>query len=270
MRRRPALLLPAIPGVLSLLACLGGKGEEEKPAYAGLQELTVVNALAGEGMPAAVDMWIVDDGEAFVFAEDVALGTASEPAAVLISGGVMTVRLTEAGADEGDALIELELDTDGDSAVLIAHPVAGEAADGGSDTGAAAPELLATVSLFDMSESDTVGTSAEKHRLHIHLGGVLAATGDAGARIGWQSLDTEKCTDPLEATDPVHVLNPPAGDLVLGLHDASDDTCAERLGSGIDLPGTEAGDATLLVAWGADAASIDVLAIDLEPPAAEE
>lgn len=270
MRRRPALLLPAIPGVLSLLACFGGKGEEEEPAYAGLQELTAVNALVGEGMPAAVDMYIVDEGEASVFAEDVAAGTAAAPAAVLIRGGAMTIRLTPAGAGAGEALVEVELDTDGDSAVLIAHPVAGEAADGGEDTGAAAPELLAAVSLFDMAEDDTVASNAEKHRLHLHLGGIYPAVGEAGARAGWQTPDADNCTAPLEATDPVHVLNPPAGDLTLALYGADDGACAERLGSGIDLPGAEPGDATLLVAWGAATGGIDVLAIDLEPPVVEE
>jgi hypothetical protein len=270
MRRHHALLLPAIPGVLSLLACLGGKGEEDEPAYAGLQQLTVVNALAMEGAPAAIDMWIVDDGEAFVFAEDVPLGSASEPAKVLVSGGLLTVRLTAAGAGADDALIELELDTDGDDAVLIAHPAQGEAADGGADSGEPGPELVATVALFDMSEDDTAATNAEKHRLHVHLGGIIGAAGDTGARVGWATADAGTCTAPLEATDPVHQLNPPSGDIVLALYSADDAECATRLGSGIDLPSAAAGDATLLVAWGASADAIDVLAVELEPPVAEE
>lgn len=270
MRRHRALLLPAIPGVLSLLACLGGKGEEDEPAYAGLQQLTVVNALAMEGAPPAVDMWIIDDGDAFVFAEGVALGAASEPAAVLVSGGAITVRLTAAGAGADEALVELELDTDGDDAVLIAHPVQGEAADGGDDTGEPAVELVAAVALFDMSEPDTAAGNAEKHRLHVHLGGVVGAVGDGGARVGWATADAGNCSAPLEATDPVHVLNPPAGDIVLALYAADDAECATRLGSGIDLRGAEPADATLLVAWGAGVDAIDVLAIDLEPPAAEE
>jgi hypothetical protein len=270
MRRHRALILPAIPGILSLLACLGGKDEETKPAYAGLQQLTVVNALAMEGAPAAVDMWIVDDDEAFVFAEGVPLGTASEPAKVLVSGGVITVRLTAAGAGAGDALIELELDTDGDDTVLIAHPVMGEAADSGGDSGAPEPELVATVSLFDVSEDDTAPSNAEKHRLHMHLGGIIGAVADSGARVGWATTDADNCTAPLEATDPVHQLNPPAGDIVLALYGADDAECATRLGSGIDVRSADPGDATLLVAWGADPDSIDMLAIDLEPPTAEE
>lgn len=267
MRRHRALLLPAIPAVASLLACMGGKGEEE-PAFAGLQQLTVVNALAMPGAPPAIDMWIVDDGEATVFAEDVARGAASAPAAVLVSGGVLTVRLTAAGAGPDDALTELELDTDGDDAVLIAHAVEGEAETGGADSGGPAPELVAAVSLFDMAEDDTLASNAEKHRLHLHLGGIIAAAGADGARAGWATADAANCTAPLEATDPVHALNPPAGDIVVALYGPDDAECATRLGSGIDLPGAAPGRATLLVAWGDSADAIDLLAIDLEPPPA--
>jgi hypothetical protein len=270
MRHHRALLLPAIPGILSLLACLGGKDDEEKPAYAGLQELTVVNALAIEGGPSAVDMWIIDDGESFSIAEGVALGTASEPAAVLVSGGAVTVRLTAAGASADDALIEITLDTDGDDAVLIAHPVEGEPADGGMDSGASAPELVATVALFDMSEEDTAASNAEKHRLHVHLGGIIGAVGEAGARAAWATGSAGNCTAPLEATDPVHQLNPPAGDLVLSLHGADDDDCAAPIGPGVDLAGAEAGDATLLIAWGSSVDTIGMMTIDLTPPTSED
>ena len=270
MRRRRALILPAIPGVLSLLACLGGKEEESKPAYGGLQELTVVNALAMPNAPSSIDMWIVDDGEAYIFAEDVALGTASESAKVLVSGGAITVRLTAAGAGADEGLVELELDTDGDAAVLIAHPVDGEPADGGMDSGESSPERVASIALFDMSEDDTAATNDERHRLHLHLGGILSAVGDAGARVGWATDAAGTCTAALEAADPVHQLNPPVGDAVLGIYDADDAECADPLGTNIDLPGIEPGTATLLVAWGATTDTIGILAIDLAPPADEE
>ena len=270
MRAHRALLVPTIPAILSLLACLGGAEEDAKPAYAGLQQLTVVNALAMEDGPAAVDMWIIDDGTPSAFAEGVALGTASAPAAVLVTGGAVTVRLTAAGADPGAALVETTFDTDGDDAVLIAHPVESESGDSDTDPGGPGVELVPSVAFFDMSEPDTVAASADRHRLHLHLGGVIGAVGSTGLRVGWSTPTAGNCTAPLEAADPVHQLNPPAGEISLGLYGATDDACAQPLAPDVVLPDAAAGDATLLIAWGRSVDSIAVLDIDLTPPEAEE